>query len=154
MAFMIFLLPLFVASTMVLCDEEYFLLTFMFLIFPTNQTWIVNLFFLQLVLLTKIGVAGLVHGTCKGTLFFKKTMFSFSFFKLLNKVYNVIGAFMKLTQQVVISMVTGCLYNQVSSILTTYILFVGRLSQLVPNFTIVNSSLISMGACVVWPTCL
>jgi hypothetical protein len=33
-----FLLPLFVTSTMILCDEEYFFLTFMFLIFPINQT--------------------------------------------------------------------------------------------------------------------
>jgi hypothetical protein len=38
-------------------------------------------------------------------IFFKKIMLSFTFFKLLNGVYNVIGASTKLTQQGVINMV-------------------------------------------------
>lgn len=106
----------------------------MFLIFPTNQTWIVGIFFLQLVLLIKIGVERLVHGICKWTLFFKKTMFSFKSFKLLDGVYNVIRASMKLTQQGVRNMVKGCLYNQVSSILTKYILFIWQIVTIGSKF--------------------
>jgi hypothetical protein len=72
---------------MVLCVEEYFLLT---LVFHANRIRIVNLFFVPTCFVDQVWVY-LLFGICR------RTMFFVTFFGLLIGDYDVKGVFVKLT---------------------------------------------------------
>jgi hypothetical protein len=69
---------------------------FLHVIFPTDCTRVIGPFLLQPTLLTKVGVEGVIVGTCKGIVFPRIIVLSITFLGLLGEVCAIMKNYTKL----------------------------------------------------------